>query len=115
MTLQFKHQTIDGRDVLDFINHKSGYNFDDLYQQYLYTPKLPVLEYKLIGWGKEKTLKYRWNAIENFDMPIKVSLTKDQWDWIYPTHQWQERKATIWKKDFKVATHLFLVDVKNLK
>ena len=115
MTLHFKHQTIDGREVLDYINQKSGYNFDDFYQQYLYTPRLPELEYKLVGWGKKKILKYRWNAIENFDMPIKVSLKKDQWDWIYPTSQWQEIDASIWQKDFKVAKHLFLVEVKNLK
>ena len=47
MTNHFKHQTVDGREVLDYINEKSGRNFNKLYEQYLYTPKLPQFEYKL--------------------------------------------------------------------
>ena len=115
MTNHFKHQTIDGRDVLDYINDKSGRNFDMLYQQYLYTPKLPELEYKLSGWGKRKTLKYRWNAINGFDMPIKVTLENGKFDWIYPEKEWKEMKLSIWRKDFQIADHLFLIDVKKLQ
>ncbi|MDB3926902.1 M1 family metallopeptidase [Flavobacteriales bacterium] len=115
MTKEFEHQTIDGRDVLDFINDKSGYNFDNFFEQYLYNSKLPELEYELIGWGKRKTLKYRWNAIDGFDMPVKVTTSKNTYEWIYPTSEWKELNFNIWQKDFKIARHLFLVDVKNLK
>jgi aminopeptidase N len=115
MTNHFKHQTIDGRDVLNYINTQSGYNFDNLYQQYLYTPKLPELEYKLTGWGKRKTLTYRWNAIDGFDMPVKVTLGKDKFDWIYPEKEWKSQKLSIWRKDFQIANHLFLIDVKKLQ
>ena len=55
MTDYFKHQTIDGRDVLNYINEKSGYNFDELYEQYLYTANLPEFQYKIIR-KKEKII-----------------------------------------------------------
>ena len=115
MTENFKYQTIDGRDVLNYINASSGRNFDKLYDQYLYTSKLPQFEYKLQGWGKRKTLKYRWNAIDGFDMPIKVSLRKGELEWIYPQKEWKEIEIVLWKKDFQIAKHLFMIDVKKLQ
>ncbi len=113
MSEEFKYQTIDGRDILDFINQKSGHDFDTFYQQYLYTPNLPQLEYKLRGFGKNKTLHYRWKAIDGFDMPVKVSLQAGTFDWIYPTQEWKKKNIKIWKKDFKIANHLFLIDSKQ--
>ena len=115
MTLEFKHQTVDGRDVLDYINTKSGYNFDDLYDQYLYSSKLPVLEYQLEGYGKNKTFRYRWNANQNFEMPIKVTTSKGMYTWIYPTKEWKEKTIKIWRKDFQIAHHLFLLKSKIVK
>jgi len=115
MTNEFKHQTIDGRDVLNYINDKSGRNFDKFFEQYLYHSKLPQLEYKLEGYGKRKSLKYRWNAIEGYDIPIKVTTAKNEYNWIHPSSEWQELEINIWSRDFKIARHLFLVDVKNLE
>lgn len=113
MANEFKYQTIDGRDILNYINAKSEYDFDNVFQQYLYTPNLPELEYKLRGWGKNKTLHYRWNAIESFDMPIKVTLESGEFDWIYPTKEWRKKHIKIWKRDFSIADHLFLIKSKE--
>ncbi len=115
MTNHFKHQTIDGRDVLDYINDKSGYNFDDLYDQYLYTSELPVFEYKIIGNNKNKKLQFRWDANEAFDMPIKVSLKKNELNWIYPTNNWKEAPLLVNDRNFEIAEHLFLIEVKKLQ
>jgi hypothetical protein len=57
----------------------------------------------------------RWNAIDGFDMPLKVTISKNTYEWIYPTIKWKKLNVNIWQKDFKIARHLFLVDVKNLK
>jgi hypothetical protein len=48
-------------------------------------------------------------------MPVKVTTSKNTYEWIYPTSEWKELNFNIWQKDFKIARHLFLVDVKNLK
>ena len=115
MTNHFKYQTIDGRDVLNYINQKSGKNFDNIFQQYLYNSKLPVFEYYFTGFGRNKKLNYRWKAIESFNMPIKVRLDGNFYKWVYPTSEWQQ----IWMKgssrNFKIAQHLFLIDSKKIK
>ena len=115
MTDHFKHQTIDGIDVLNYINEKSGYDFDYLYEQYLYSADLPQFQYKILS-KKDKTyLQYRWEANKSFDMPIKVRLNQNEWNWIYPNTDWQEVLLELSSKDFEIATHLFLIDVKKLK
>jgi aminopeptidase N len=115
MTNHFKYQTIDGRDVLDYINQKSGKNFDSLFHQYLYTSKLPIFEYYFTGFGKNKKLNYRWKAIESFDMPIKVKLGGGFYKWVYPTSEWQQIKMKGSSRNFKIAHHLFLIDSKKIK
>ncbi len=114
MTNFFKHQTIDGRDVLNYMNEKSGYDFDDLYQQYLYTNTLPQFQYKVERYKGENYLKYRWEANDNFNMPIKVTLENEKWNWIYPNKNWKEIKLELTEDDFQIATHLFLMDIKKL-
>lgn len=115
MTAHFYHQTVDGREVLDYINDKSGYDFNDLYEQYLYTAELPEFQYSIKKNKGEFLLRYRWEANDKFDMPVKVSLEKNRLDWIYPTKEWQEKKLPLNPSDFQIATHLFLMQVKKLK
>ncbi|WP_109698069.1 M1 family metallopeptidase [Chitinophaga deserti] len=65
----FRHQTVTGAQVEEFINKKSGINFDKVFAQYLRYTQPPVLEYS-IGGGQ---LKYRWvTDVKDFDMPLKV-------------------------------------------
>lgn len=115
MTNHFKHQNIDGRDVLDYINQKSGKNFDALFQQYLYNSKLPIFEYYFTGFGRSKKLNYRWKAIDSFDMPIKVKIGGGVYKWIYPTSEWKQIKMKGSSRKFKVAHHLFLIESKKIK
>ena len=115
MTNHFEYQTIDGRDVLNYINQKSGKNFDNIFQQYLYNSKLPVFEYYFTGFGRNKKLNYRWKAIESFNMSIKVRLDGNFYKWVYPTSEWQQIRMKGSSRNFKIAKHLFLIDSKKIK
>jgi hypothetical protein len=115
MTNHFKHQTVDGRDVLDYINLKTGKNLDNFFQQYLYTSNLPVFEYYFSGFGRSKKLNYRWKAIESFDMPIKVNLGNGIYKWVYPTSEWKRISMKGSSRRFEIAHHLFLLDSKKIK
>src|SRR5690606_15961787 len=42
----FYHQTVTGKQVQDYINQKSGMDFTKVFDQYLTTIQIPVLEYK---------------------------------------------------------------------
>ena len=82
LTQTFYHQTITSKQVENFISQQSGKDFSKVFDQYLRTTKVPVLEYKLTA---NKT-QIRWsNTVPGFSMPVKLS----NGQWITPTAQWQ--------------------------
>lgn len=110
----FKHQTIDGQEIIDYINLKSGYDFTDFFEQYLQHKDLPELQYKLQKTGKAITLMYRWQAIEQFDMPVLINTGSEDF-WIYPNKEWQELSLGQFDiHDFRVKEELFLMDIKKM-
>ena len=115
LTKHFEYQTVDGQDVIDYINKKSGRDFSIFFNQYLNNRSLPEFQYKLMKQGRYITLIYRWEAIDEFDMPILVNTGKDDF-WIYPDTDWKEQglgKVDI--EDFSVVEELFLIDIKKVK
>ncbi|UOE40080.1 M1 family metallopeptidase [Chryseobacterium suipulveris] len=78
----FYHQTVTTKQVEDYINQKSGIDFTSVFNQYLRTAKIPVLEYSQKG----KTLKFRYsNTVPNFKLPIRINGNQT----ISPTEKWQ--------------------------
>lgn len=82
----FKHETVTGKQIRDYINDSSGINFDYVFDQYLETTRIPVLEYK-----KEKDkIIYRWSdCISGFNMPVRIYNDNKQLIWIYPSDTFQ--------------------------
>jgi aminopeptidase N len=78
----FYHQTVTGAQIEAYINEKSGIDFSKVFQQYLTTTKIPVLEYKNVN----GMLSYRWtNVVHGFSMSVKANGT-----WIQPTEEWKQ-------------------------
>ncbi len=66
---QFYHQTVTTAQVENYINTFTGFNFSGLFNQYLRTTKVPILEYSF----KNKQMAYRWqNIVDNFNMPVNI-------------------------------------------
>ena len=81
----FYHKTVDSREVEKYMSQKSGKDLSKIFDQYLRTTKIPVLEYKMNG----RKLSYRWtNCIDGFDMPLQIGSGKILT--ITPTTKWQE-------------------------
>lgn len=82
---EFYHKTVDSKDVEKYISQQCGKDLSKIFDQYLRTIKIPVLEYKIKG----KVVSYRWsNCITGFNMPVKISFGKKE-QWIKPTEKWQ--------------------------
>ena len=80
----FYHQTVTTKQIENYISTQSKINFNKVFDQYLRTIQIPVLEYKLVG----KQLQYRYtNCIKNFQLPLKINYNKQLW--IKPTKNWQ--------------------------
>lgn len=85
---EFRHQTVDSKQVETYIIKRAGIDLQPLFDQYLRTNKVPVLEYNQSG----QTLKLRLsNCNESLKLPIRVDGKKSME--ILLTTQWQEFKV----------------------
>lgn len=78
----FYHQTVDSKTVEQYFSQKAGIDLTKIFDQYLRTVKIPVLEYKIIG----DRFSIRWsNVVPGFTMPVKLI----SGEWLYPTDSWK--------------------------
>jgi aminopeptidase N len=115
ISYEFKHKTIDGIDIINYINSVIQRDFSIFFNQYLNTKEIPILEYKIQKNGREHTLIYRWDAISGFNMNVLVNDgIKDIW--ITPEDTWQELSLGFCDiKAFNIRQDLFFIDVKKIK
>ena len=103
----YYHLTVTTQQVESYISKEAGVNFSKVFDQYLRTTQIPVLEYK-IDYNK---LIYRWtNCVKGFDLPIKITWKGERW--IKPTEKWQT--LNVYPEgfgEFKVDRNFFI----NLK
>ena len=88
----FYHQTVTSAQVENYISRESGMDFSKVFDQYLRTIKVPLLEYKITG----NNISYRWtNCVEGFNLPLKIYLDSSNktMEWINPTATWQSKNA----------------------
>jgi aminopeptidase N len=83
---EFYHQTVTTQQVENYISNQSGKNLSKIFDQYLRTVQIPVLELKQDG----PSIQYKWsNCIPGFDMPVKLN----NGQWLFPTMEWQKIKV----------------------
>ena len=115
ISYEFKHKNIDGIDVINYINLMIKRDFSTFFNQYLYNKNLPVLEYKIQSNSNNYSLIYRWDAINNFKMRIKVNDGNNN-IWITPNDSWQELSLELNDiKDFSIRKDLFFIETKKIK
>ena len=109
----FKYKTVDGQEIINYINEKSGKDFTYFFNQYLKNKEIPNFQYNLQKEGRNYTLVYRWEAISEFDMPILINTGNNDF-WIYPNIVWKELDLGSFDiYDFKVRDDLFFIDIKK--
>lgn len=87
----FALQTITTAQIENYISAESGKDLSKIFDQYLRHPTPPVLEYWLEKKGRKLELWYRWQTdVKDFDMPIKFKDKTGEWQWIYPSNEWQK-------------------------
>jgi aminopeptidase N len=80
----FYHQTVTTKQVEDYISKQGKHDFSKVFDQYLRTIQIPVLEYKVDG----HKLSYRYtNCVKGFNLPLKIKFKTEQW--IKPTEEWK--------------------------
>ncbi|MEA5401448.1 M1 family metallopeptidase [Arcicella sp. DC2W] len=86
----FYHQTVDTKQIENYISKKAGINLSKVFDQYLRNTKIPTLEYKVENGG----ITYRWTTcVDGFNMPIKVENAKGKYQFIHPSTEWKSLKG----------------------
>ena len=81
----FYHKTVNSKDVENYISKESGIDFSKIFDQYLRTIQIPVLEYRL----NPQAVSFRWtNCNKGFDMKVKVQMIEGRVQWIQPSQNW---------------------------
>jgi len=103
----FKYKNIMTEDIVQFFNQKLGKDMTSIFNQYLRHMAIPKLDLVF----RDGEVDYRWEADEpGFAMPVRVG-TKDNWQIIAATTDWQKLKTPLKKDDFDVATDLYYINV----
>jgi len=77
----FYHQTVTYDDIVNYITEKAGIDLKPVFEQYLKTTHLPILEFMFMH-GK---LNCRWIAdAKNFNMPVRVRIKGGEYQFIKP-------------------------------
>ncbi|HEX8251131.1 MAG TPA: M1 family metallopeptidase [Pyrinomonadaceae bacterium] len=67
----FWHQTVTTQQIESYIGKQAGMDLSKIFDQYLRTTRIPLLQYKTSG----KNLSFKYDrVVEGFAMPIRVSL-----------------------------------------
>ncbi|MEO5826655.1 MAG: M1 family metallopeptidase, partial [Gemmatimonadales bacterium] len=83
---EFRHQTVTGAQVEQYITRESGLDLSKVFDQYLRDTRIPVLEHRAVGGAVE----YRWNnVVAGFNMPVRVRFGDGAWMMLRPTAAWQ--------------------------
>lgn len=81
----FYHQTVTSAIVEQYISGQAGFDFSKVFDQYLRSTQIPVLEFAV----KDGRLRYRWtNCVNGFNLPVKSADVAG--GWLRATTQWQE-------------------------
>ena len=104
----FYHQTVTSKQVEEYFSNKSGKDLSKIFEQYLRTTQIPVLEHKI----EAGSISFRWaNCVDGFDMPVKLEKTDH---WLSPTTTWKQMKITDDVKDGLQVDKNFYITVKKL-
>ncbi|MBI5915639.1 MAG: M1 family metallopeptidase, partial [Bacteroidetes bacterium] len=114
----FRHQTVTTQQVEKYMSDEAGIDFSRVFDQYLRTTDIPVLEVGLVEKkgknGPEKLLQFRWtNCVPGFDLPLLVQVERDKWQWVRPTTERQTVEFSLESLSDFAVDRRFYIQVKK--
>tara|TARA_B100000900_G_scaffold155607_1_gene132236 strand:+ start:1973 stop:3619 length:1647 start_codon:yes stop_codon:yes gene_type:complete len=110
----FKYKAIDGNKIINYLKTKTDKDLTAFFNQYLKQKKLPVFNYSLEKNGRNTTLIFNWDAVEDFNMPLLINTGREDF-WIYPSKDIKELDLGFFDNNtFRIRTDLMYVEVKKL-
>lgn len=98
----FYHKTVTSQDIEQHIIKFTNLDLTKLFDQYLRTTQIPILESKI----ENNQLLYRWNeCVPNFNLKVRL----ENGEWIQPTEDWKNLDQSIIQiEDFKPDPNFYI-------
>ncbi len=114
---KYYHKTVDGIDIINYVNKKTGKDFNYFFEQYFRRITVPEIFVIVTKKGDETNIRYRWKTdVADFRMPVKVTTSKNKYEFIYPTIEWNSLIIKgLDPADFKAAENLFYIKTKIIR
>ncbi len=110
----FYHQTVEGSQIQEYISKKAGYDYSNVFKQYLSTTQIPELVLHLND--ENLQVSYKWtNSIDGFDLPLSLNNSEESLR-ILPSLEWQSikvSKAQLGLFDPKSIEKMYYIKVKE--
>ncbi len=90
LNTQFYHQTVTTAQVENYISLRANFGFQKVFDQYLRTTQIPVLNYRYDE--KEKIFTYEWkDCVTGFNLPLHFSYLGKKYSFMPMDYQPQQR------------------------
>jgi aminopeptidase N len=122
----FKYQTVNSKDIENYINEKAGIDVSEVFDIYLRKAAIPRLNIKLYEDFMDLKAVYNYDFKNNlsddyddvldnsgFTMPVEITVDKNKYGFIFPIAG-KKQTANLYdlrQEDFRVATDLFYINV----
>ena len=101
---EFWHQTVTTQQVESYITRQAGIDLSKVFDQYLRTTKIPVLQYKTDG----NKISFRYDkVVKGFAMPLRVNINGKS-TVITPTETMQSMTLPAAVSTFEVDRNFFV-------
>jgi aminopeptidase N len=101
MNKDFYHKTVTSSEIEQYFSRRSRLDLSKIFDQYLRTTRIPVLEWKLSG----KEISYHWaNCINGFNMPVKLK----NGTWLNPVSAWRNTPVSRAGKVIEVDRNFYI-------
>jgi aminopeptidase N len=90
LNTQFYHQTVTSAQVENYISVRAGFGFQKVFDQYLRTTQIPVLNYSYNEREKIFTYEYK-NCVTGFNLPLHFSYLGKKYSFMPMDYQPQQR------------------------
>lgn len=112
LNTDYYHKTVTGAQVERHISQHAGRDLSKVFDQYLRDTTLPELQYRIVG----QVLYFRWSSdIKNFDMPVKVTVGINNYQFIYPGPLWATTNLSYMDPKYFKVDPAFYIKVKEMK
>ena len=112
-----KYKNAVSEDFFKLVNEKTSVDYMPFFEQYLYHPYIPVLEYQLNQKGKNLKVSYRWKTkVNEFNMPFEFGTSSNMVRVSPKVKKWKTKILKNTKiSEFQIADNLYLIDAVRIR